>query len=91
MAWIPVTNRLPPFGKNVLACSSLAVTYQVAYVSPQDGKWHLAFGDTPIQHITHWMPLPELPVGKLLDLRRVISCRGRFSNTGRMFRSKASW
>jgi hypothetical protein len=61
--WIPVTDNSPPFGKNVLACSSLAVTYHVAYVSPMDGKWHLAFGDTIVQHITHWMPLPELPKG----------------------------
>ena len=34
MDWIPVTDRLPPFRKIVLACSSLAVTYFVAYVSP---------------------------------------------------------
>jgi len=45
----------------VLACSSLAVTYDVAYISPQDGKWHLSFGDMVIQNITHWMLLPELP------------------------------
>ena len=49
----PVTDRLPPFGKNVLACSNLAVTYFMAYVSPQDGKWHLSAVDTVIQHITH--------------------------------------
>jgi hypothetical protein len=35
----------------------------MAYVSPQDGKWHLSFGDTTVSHITHWMPLPELPKG----------------------------
>lgn len=64
--WIPVTDRLPPFGKSVLACSNLAVTYYVAYVSPQDRKWHLAFGDTPVQHITHWMPLPEIPQGNVV-------------------------
>ena len=63
MDWIPATDRLPPFGKNVLACSNLAVTYFVAYVSPQDGKWHEAFGGMAVQHITHWMPLPEMPEG----------------------------
>ena len=61
MDWIPVTDRLPPFGKSVLACSWLAMTYHVAYVSPMDKEWHLSFGDTLIQNITHWMPLPELP------------------------------
>ena len=66
MDWISVTDRLPPFGKNVLACSNLAVTYFVAYVSPQDKKWHLAFCDTEARHITHWMPLPELPKGSVL-------------------------
>jgi hypothetical protein len=63
MDWIPITDRLPPFGKNVLACSSLAVTHFVAYVSPQDGKWHESFGHVEVQHITHWMSLPELPQG----------------------------
>lgn len=63
MEWISVTDRVPPFGKNVLVCSNLAVTYHVPFISPQDGKWHLALGDTAIQHITHWMPLPELPYG----------------------------
>ena len=60
MDGIPVTDRLPPFGKNVLACSWMSVNYFVAYVSP-GGQWHLSFGDTPIRNITHWMPLPELP------------------------------
>ena len=62
MTWIPVTDRLPPFGNNVLACSWMSVSYFVAYVSP-GGQWHLAFGDGPILNITHWMPLPELPQG----------------------------
>ena len=66
MDWIPVTDRLPAFGKNVLACSWLAVTYYVAYVSPVDGKWHQSFGDMTIQHITHWMPLPVMPKGNVI-------------------------
>ena len=53
MDWIPVTDRLPPFGKNVLACSWMSVTYYVAYVSP-GGQWHLSFGDGPIRaHTEH--------------------------------------
>ena len=66
MDWIPVTDRLPPFGKNVLACSWRSVTYSVAYFPPVDWGWHLAFGGTPILNITHWMPLPELPQGSLV-------------------------
>jgi len=66
MTWIPVTDRLPPFGENVLACSWMSVRYFVACVSPVGGKWHLSFGDTPIQNITHWMPLPELPQGSVM-------------------------
>jgi hypothetical protein len=46
MDWVPVTDRLPPFGKNVLACCWMSVIYFVAYVSPVDGKWHRSFGDT---------------------------------------------
>lgn len=67
MNWTPVTDLLPPFGTTVQACSSLAVTYHVACLSPQDGKWHLSFGDMAIQHITRWMPLPELPQGSIAD------------------------
>ena len=65
MDWISVTDRLPPFGKNVLACSWMSVSYFVAYVSP-GGEWHLAFGDAPIPGITHWIPLPELPQGSVV-------------------------
>jgi Protein of unknown function (DUF551) len=62
MDWIPVTDRLPPFGKNVLACFWMSVSNFVAYVSPLGG-WHLSFGGTPILYITHWMPRPDLPNG----------------------------
>ena len=66
MDWIPVTDRLPPIGKKVLACSWMSVTYYVAYVSLVGGKWHLSFGDSPILNITHWMPLPDLPQGSVV-------------------------
>ena len=64
MDWIPVTDRLPPIGKRVLACSWTNVSYFVPYVSPLDG-WHLSFGDMPILNITHGMPLLELPQGSV--------------------------
>lgn len=66
MDWIPVTDRLPPVGLNVLACSWLAKTYALAYVSPRDGKWYLSFGSTRSMNVTHWMPLPELPQGSVV-------------------------
>ena len=66
MDWIPVTDRLPPFEKSMLVCSSLPATYHVAYDSPQGKKWHLSFGDMGVPHITHWMPLPELPKGSVV-------------------------
>jgi hypothetical protein len=50
MDWIAVTDRLPPFGKNVLACSRLTVTTHVAFVSPVDGKLHQSFGGMMIQN-----------------------------------------
>jgi hypothetical protein len=62
MDWIPITDRLPPLGKKVLACSWMSVSYYVAYVLPLGG-WYLALGDLPILNITHWMPLAELPKG----------------------------
>ena len=66
MDWIPVNDRLPSFGKNVLACSNLAVPYFIAYVSPVDKIGHLAFGNMEIRIFTHWVPLPELPQGSVL-------------------------
>jgi hypothetical protein len=44
----------------------MSVTYYVVYISAIDKKWHLSLGDTPIQSITHWMPLPELPHGSVV-------------------------
>lgn len=57
-------NRPPAaFREERAGCSSLAVTYHVACVTPQDGKWHLSLRDVVIRHITHGTPLPELPQG----------------------------
>jgi hypothetical protein len=66
MDWIPVTDRLPPVGLNVLACSWLGKTYALAYVSPRDGKWYQSFGSTRSMNVTHWIPLPELPQGNAM-------------------------
>jgi len=50
----------------VLACSNLAVTYFAAYISPQERKVHESFGNMLVQHITQWMPLPEMPEGSVV-------------------------
>ena len=66
MDWIPVTDRLPPVGLNVLACSWLSRDVCLGIHLPGDGKWYLSFGSTRSLNITHWMPLPELPQGSVV-------------------------
>lgn len=54
--WIPVTERLPEDGVQVLACTKHRKPF-VAHC--KYGKWRVSGSVT----ITHWMPLPEPPKG----------------------------
>ena len=61
--WIPVTERLPEYGKVVLACGKRHATsgqFQGAY--PSDPHYWLWRGCS--KYVTHWMPLPEPPKGE---------------------------
>ena len=52
--WIPVTERLPDFGVDVLIYSKI----DSVCLSYYDGD---SFGH---YYVTHWMPLPEPPKGE---------------------------
>lgn len=60
--WIPVTEALPEDGVRVLACTVTKKGKQNLVLAYWDGtteQWAAGFNS----NVTHWMPLPEPPVG----------------------------
>lgn len=67
--WIPVTERLPEFGERVLCTDGVAVFEQYRVeLSCVYGMWDRFGMKSPMQEVTHWMPLPEPPKEKRNDL-----------------------
>ena len=58
--WIPVTERLPEDGIQVLVCTKHGKLFPA---HSKYGKWRVSGSVT----ITHWMPLPEPPKGEMVD------------------------
>lgn len=59
--WIPVEERLPEDGKNVLIFVSTMSSWWHVEVDWRTGNsWHNN-AETDWNKITHWMPLPEPP------------------------------
>jgi hypothetical protein len=56
--WIPVTERLPKRGRDVLVARG-TFGYGLEFVC-FNGTW-LCDGEIS-EPVTHWMPLPELPI-----------------------------
>lgn len=56
--WIPVEERLPELGVEVVVYMPMHDNLEVAWRDMRDGKWmsYAALGS-----ISHWMPLPPLP------------------------------
>lgn len=54
--WIPVTERLPEWGEDVLVTSGTTVLF--AWRSNVDGMWQCAGIDDGLV-VTAWMPLPK--------------------------------
>ena len=62
--WIPVTERLPLEGVEVLALCYHHESWQpqVCYLSPQfKGRWITSIAGQWMMTVSHWMPLPALP------------------------------
>lgn len=72
--WIPVTERLPDTGGDVLVMENANRNYNAPMINTPrvarySGNLQTGFGYTDGQgrghtalNVTHWMPLPELPV-----------------------------
>ena len=63
--WIPVTQRLPEDGSDVLAYLKCADNSRIAAANYYKGTWQDCIMGrlylTEEGFVTHWMPLPELP------------------------------
>ena len=59
--WIPVTERLPGKGVRVLVTDGIDVDTSWLFGDPV--RWVTAKIDVEDERITHWMPLPEPPMG----------------------------
>ena len=64
MEWIKIEDRFPEEDKEVLVCywESMADSFCVGigyYYTDEWEGWKVNFA--PLQIVTHWMPLPELP------------------------------
>ena len=59
--WIPVTKKLPEYGKEVLTCSNGGfIEIQSLENSCNDGYWENQKGDwSDFDEVIAWMPLPE--------------------------------
>ena len=55
--WIPVTEQLPEANKKVIVL--LASKIEVIAILRQN-VWLVSWNHAPLNHVTHWMPLPEL-------------------------------
>lgn len=60
--WIPVTERLPELGERVI-CTDGDAVFEQYRVEPSFvyGMWDIFGLKSPMQKVTHWMPLPEPP------------------------------
>jgi len=59
--WIPVTERLPEEGKQVLVCDDGGFIYTAEGETRSDGEWqwYESVEYRPMDDVVAWMPLPE--------------------------------
>jgi hypothetical protein len=67
MNWVPITERMPDAGDEVIIAVREAVSTSVV-VAVWHGSTHfwqaydMYQGDSyPIERVTHWMPMPDAP------------------------------
>ena len=62
--WIPVTERLPEDGQDVLGFLQNDTERGIFPANYDHGIWFDCLFNIHIQSVTHWMPLPEQPKGE---------------------------
>lgn len=65
--WIPVTERLPEEGEEVMVFGYWHEKFQplMCYLSPhRKGEWFTTVAGQQVYEVTHWMPLPQPPKGE---------------------------
>ena len=62
--WIPVTERLPEDGQDVLGFLQNDTERGIFPANYDHGIWFDCLFNIHIQSVTHWMPLPEPPKGE---------------------------
>ena len=63
--WISVTERLPELGERVICTDGYAVFEQYRVeLSCVYGMWDRGGLKSPMQEVTHWMPMPQPPKGE---------------------------
>lgn len=62
--WIPVSERLPKDGSDILAYYDNKIETRIIPCNYYKGEWYDCIFDTErvFKYITHWMPLPEPPI-----------------------------
>ena len=60
-AWIPVTERLPDDGSDILAYTENGEDARIVPANYDRGIWFDCCFNRVAENITHWMPLPEPP------------------------------
>lgn len=74
MTWIPIEEKAPPNGENVILFDGNEVFCGYRYSTCGGFDWSgqgcdgICYGWYEKDPITHWMPLPEPPDGCILDL-----------------------
>ena len=59
--WIPVTDRLPEDGSDILAYAENGEDARIVPANYDRGTWFDCCFNRVTENITHWMPLPEPP------------------------------
>ena len=68
LKWIPVTERLPADGSDILAYTYDECESRIFPANYANGWWHDCLFNIRIIAVTHWMPLPEPPKESNNDL-----------------------
>lgn len=70
--WISVDDRLPPPNVKVLACRVGKTSYPPFFAkrkNRESSPWEYLDGDRCDIHVTHWMPVPDMPSIEIIEKR----------------------